>query len=193
MRDRLADKVGADAQRIRVVDGRDERHVFRRPGRELLGLRPFGVAHAAGRRALADRCRRCHLAVLEERHDLVVVADLLDIERLQAAGREHLLHREVFDVGHVVAVRLGDGADRGGIRIHRCHRDGDAGIGLALRCDVIEVRHAGAELAQRDVLDVLRPDGGEAGDGARTNGGTGKSGRAFQKPAAVDARLPGHS
>ena len=66
------------------------------------------------------------------------------------AGREHLLADPVFDVGDVVAVRLGHGALGGGVGIGRRHLERDAEVGLALVGDGVEVRHAGAELAQRD-------------------------------------------
>jgi hypothetical protein len=91
----------------------------------------------------------------EERHDLVVIGELGDIQRLHHAGREHLLHDPVFDVGDVVAVRLGDGALRRRVGIERRHLERDAEVFLALLGDGVQVRNAGAELPKRDR--VLRP------------------------------------
>ena len=89
---------------------------------------------------------------------------------------KHLLDGEVFDVGDVVGVRLGHRALRHRVGVERGHLQGEAEVLLHLLGDGVEVRHAGAELAQRDVLDVLRPDGREPGDRAGAERGAGDAG-----------------
>jgi len=76
---------------------------------------------------------------------------------------------------------------RGGVGIGRRHLQRDAEICLALLGDGIEVRHASAELAQRDVR--LRPDGREARDGAGAGGKADRRRTRFEQRAAGDACL----
>jgi hypothetical protein len=75
--DRALDQVGPDAQRVGVVDGRDQRHELRgRLGRELLALLALQVHHLLGRRALVAHLLAGHFALGEQRGDLVGVLDL---------------------------------------------------------------------------------------------------------------------
>ena len=134
------------------------------------------------RGALRDDAVGRQLAGFEQRHDLVVIGQLLRIHRLDDAGRKDLLGDPVFDVGDVVAVGLRHGALGGGVGIGRRHLQRDAEVFLALIGDGVEVRDAGAELAQRDR--VLRPDGRKAGDGARTDGDADCGGAGLQERAA---------
>ena len=80
------------------------------------------------------------------------------VHRLEGLGREDLLDHPVFDVADVERVRLRDHALNDRIRNERRHLQGEAQIGLGLLGDLVESRHAGAALAQHDVLVVLRPD-----------------------------------
>ena len=139
------------------------------------------------RGALGDHAFRGQFAGFEDADDLVVVLDLRRIHRLQVAGRPDLLADPVFDVGDIVGHRLGDGALGCGIRIRRRHLERDAEVGLALFGNGIEVRHARAELAQRDR--VLRPDRREAGDRARTGSEAGSGRCGLQECAAGYALL----
>ena len=50
--DRALDQVGADAERVGVVDGRDQRDPFGRRLREGLGVLAFEIHHLLGRGAL---------------------------------------------------------------------------------------------------------------------------------------------
>src|SRR5262249_40455805 len=67
------------------------------------------------------------------------------------------------------------------------HLQRDAEVGFALLGDLVDVRHAGAELAQDDVLVVLRPDGRRthyAADGGDAG--------ALEQPAATNAEFASH-
>ena len=183
--DIAADEIGADAERIGVVDGRNHGEIIGLALGELLVAGLFDETDRVRGRALRHDAVRLQLAVFEQRHDLVVIFQLLDFHRLDDAGRIDLLQDPVFDIGDIVGIRLGDGALGGGIRIRRRHFERDAEIGLALFGNGVEVRHTGAELADGDR--VLRPDGREAGDKAgadrRTRGGSAR----LQEAAAGQA------
>ncbi|MNT03092.1 hypothetical protein D3C72_1376120 [compost metagenome] len=138
-------------------------------------------------RALRHDAVRLQLAVFEQRHDLVVIFELLDFHRLDDAGGIDLLQDPVFDIGDIVGVRLGDGALGGRIRIRRRHLERDAEIGLALFGNGVEVRHTRAELA--DGNGVLRPDGREAGDEAGADCGARGGSARLQEAAAGQAHF----
>ena len=181
-----ADQIRADTQRIGVVDGRDQRHPLGLRRGELGRVLAFDEAHGVRRRALRDAGLRGQLARDEERDDLVEVLDLADVHRLHDAGREDLLADPVLDVGDVVGPGLGDRALGDRVAVQRRHLEGEAQVLLHLLGDRVEVGHAGAELAQRHVLDVLRPDRRETGDGAAADGQAGRRGGPLQRLPAGD-------
>jgi hypothetical protein len=59
------------------------------------------------------------------------------------------------------------------VGIQRRHGQGEAQILLYVVGYGVEVRHAGAEPAQGDVLDVLRPDRRKFGEGSAAGGDPG--------------------
>ncbi len=187
-RDFTADQIRTNAERIGIVDRRHHGEPLGLFLGEFLVARLFDEADRMRRRALGDHAVRLQLAVLEQRHDLVVIFQLLHIHRLDDAGRIDLLEDPVFDVGNVVGVRLRDGALGSCIRVGCGHLERDAEIRLALFGNRIEVRNAGTELADRDR--VLRPDGREAGNGPRTGSKTG-SGRCGLEQRAARKSLRG--
>ncbi len=172
--DRPADEVGTDAERVGVVDRRDQRHPLGGVRREFGRGLAVHEADRVRRGALGDLRGRRQLAGDEDRHDLVVVGDLPGIHRLQHAGGEHLLAQEILDVGDVVGFRLGHRLLRHRVGVERGHLQGEAEVLLHLLGDGVQVGYAGAELAQRHVLDLLRPDGGEPADGAAADRRTGE-------------------
>ena len=80
--DRALDQVGADAERVGVVDGRDQRHPFGRRLREFAGVLAVDEHHLLRRGALvADHLAVGQLALGEDRRDVVEFLDLLGVHR----------------------------------------------------------------------------------------------------------------
>src|SRR5918994_2831218 len=190
--DLAADQVGPDAERIGVVDCGNHGEPLGLALGELGRAGALEEAHRVRRRALGDHRIWLELAGGEDRHDLVEVLDLLDVHRLQRVRREDLLAHPVFDIADVERVGLRDDALHDGVGIERRHLQGDAQVGLALLGDLVDRRHAGAALAQGDVLVFLRPDHGEAGDGAAAHGRAGNACRALQDTAASKFPITSH-
>ncbi len=166
--DIAADEIGANAERIGIVDRRNHGEIIGFAFRKLLVAGLFDETDRVRGGTLGHDAIGRQLAVFKQRNDLVVIFQLLDFHRLNDTRRVDLLQDPVFDIGDIVGVRLGHGALRGRIRIRRRHLQCDTEISLALFGNRIEVRNTRAELADRDR--VLRPYGRETGDKARADG-----------------------
>ena len=150
-----------------------------------LGIGRLSDVHRlVGRDALAGNLVALELALGEDRQDVVEFLDLLDFDALQHAALGGELRLPAFDVGDVDRVRLGDEAvdRRRGVEI--LHRHLEAEILGRLVADRFHHRVGHADMAQLDVLDLLRPDGRETGDGA----GAGRA--ADERTAGFQERTP---
>ena len=181
--DGALDEVRPDAERVGVVDGRDEGDPFRRRRREFRRMRALDEHDLLGRGALiANDLAVRQLALGEDRRDIVEFFDLLGVHRQDVAGRHKLLQAEVLGVQNVERVRLRDHAlgyvVGGGDDV----LDGDPSLFLDLFGHIVRLVDRGAEVSQH--LLFLRPDGRKAGDRAGACGGAGEAGRALQYGAA---------
>ena len=189
--DRALDQVGADAQGIGVVDGRDKRDPLGRRLRELRGVLALDVQHLLRRRALvADHLAVRQLTLGENRGDIVEFLDLPGVHREDVARRHQLLQAEIFGVENVERVRLrGDALGHvvgGGDDV----LDRDARLRLHPLGDVIGLIDRGAEIAQHLLLGC--PDTAGAGNVPSALAAARTAGRAFSTlrretpPSSVD-------
>ena len=127
------------------------------------------------------------LALGEDRQDVVELLDLLHLDALQDAALGGELGLPALDVRDVDRVRLGDEAvdRRRGVEV--LHRHLEAEILRGLVADRLHDRVRDADMAQLDVLDLLRPDGREAGNRACSGGA------ARQRSARFQQRAPRHA
>ncbi|MGC3965637.1 MAG: hypothetical protein QM803_20590 [Rhodocyclaceae bacterium] len=146
------DEVRADAQRVGVVRGGDQRDELRRRLGKVLRFFAVEEHHLFRRRALIAHLLAADFTAREERGDLVEVLHAARIDALDVARRHDLLEREIFGVEQVERVRCGDRALG-----HVVGRDGDvldfdAGIGLEFLGDGLVLVHRRAQVAQHDLL-----------------------------------------
>ena len=180
----MADEIGAVADRVGVVDLRQERHPVGHAFVQI-GIGRLGDVHRlVGRDALARNLVAVELAFGEDRQDVVEFLDLLHLDALQHAALGGELRLPAFDVGDVDRVRLGDEAIDRGRGVEILHRHLEAEILGRLVADRLHDRVRHADVAQLDVLDFLRPDRRKPGDRAGTRGAT------QQRAAGLEQRPP---
>ena len=186
--DRPLDQVGPKAQRVGVVDGRDRGRVAGRPLGERLVARLLDVLDLVGVDALArDLAAVRILALGEDRHDLVPPLVLLEVDRLDDAARHRVHQEEELGIGDVEGFRLADQPVQERGVVGGLHLDLEAQVLARLAGDVDDRRVGAADLEQRHVLDVLRPDRREAGERARARGEAGARGGALEDRAPAPA------
>jgi len=129
-------------------------------------------------------------ALGKDRQNVVEFLDLPDLDALQdpALGGEFGL--PAFDVGDVDRIGLGDEAIDGSGGVEVLHRHLEAEILGGLVTDRLHHGVGHADMAQFDILDLLRPDRREAADRVRSSGGPGDHGRPLQQRAAAQLFLP---
>ena len=170
-------QVGADAQRVGVVDRRHDRGEVGGPGREGRRLRAVGIQHLEGQGPLTAQVGAVEiLAVAHQRRHLAPKLDLADVHRLKVARAIDLLKAPELEIRDVHGFGLVHHLGHQLRRLRRLRDDLEAEIGAGLFADVGDHRIGRADLGQRHVLDVLRPDHRrpeDAGPDARARHGGG--------------------
>ena len=183
---RPLDQVRPDAERIGIVDRRDQRHEFGWRGRELLGVRALEIKHLPRRGALStDLLAVRQLAFGEDGGDIVELLDLPGVERENIARRHQLLQREIFRIEHVKRIRLGDHTFG---HIVGCCRDVfnlDPGIFQTFLRYIVAFVHRCPEITQN--FRFGRMDIGKSGNSAGACCKADRSGRTLQHGATADA------
>ncbi len=165
------------------------------PRGELGRSRAFDVLHLVGQDALVrDLAAVRILALGEDRHDLVPA---LELGRGRSAGctprgtryirKKYSMSAMSSDSGWVD--QAVDQRVAGGV----LHLDLEAEILARLARDVDDRGVGAADLEQRDVLDVLRPDRREPAERARAGGKPGRGGRPLEHLAAAPAGARGRA
>ena len=188
--DRAPGQVGADAERVGIVKRRDVGDPLGVLAGELAGIAGrVDMEDFRGIEAVAALGAVIEDALGEDRHDLVVIGDLLLVDRLEVPRRP-----QDRDVRRTVAedlpgVGLGRAAGEQRVAVERVHLDLEGQLRIDLVLEHLVVVGRVADLADDDILDVLRPDRREAGDRAAADREAGRRGRAFQNrpPRGTDA------
>ena len=151
-RNRPLDQIRTNAQRVGVVDRRNQRHELGWRGGELLRLFTFKIDHLFGCGALIADLFPGDFALSEERGDFVGVLDALGVDALEVAGRHDLLEREELGVDQVKAVGRGDGALGHVVGGHGDVLNFDAGVGFEFLGNRLVLVHGRAEVAQHNLF-----------------------------------------
>ena len=101
------------------------------------------------------------LALGEDRQEVVVFLDLGDLDALDHAALGGELRLPSLEIGNVDGVGLGDEAVDRGRGVEVLHRHREAEILRRLVADRLDHRIGHADMAELDVLDLLRPDVGK--------------------------------
>ena len=152
---------------------------------EFLSVGSGRVQHGVRRGALLRRFAAVGVFAFSEQGDgFVPVLHLGQRDGLQDVPADEVFQIGDADVGAV---------HRGGLRqeaveqialFRRLHGDRETQVFRRLFGNGRNGGDRRAGMAEHDILDVLCPDGGEAGQGARTGGGADGGGGAFQQAAA---------
>ena len=191
------DQVGADAQRVAIRNGRDAGQEF---GLRAAGhLRPgrVGGIQNHGRRDALLRCLAPVriLTLGEQRHRLVPVFEFRQRNGLQHVTPDQIAHIRQADVGAVDGAGLRQEAVQQ-ISVFRClHLHRKPQILGRLLGDRWNRGHRRTGMMQHHVLDVLRPDGREAGDRVGSDGRAGgrQKAAAREAPGAAGVFASGHA
>ena len=175
--DRMVDQVGAVAHRIRVVDLRQKARETMLALNDLGRVLAFQIHRLIGRDALTRDLLALVFALGENRQHIAEAGNLLDVDPLQNPARNSDFGLPSLQVGDVDTLRLGDETRNGGRGVEVLHRDLEPEVLGRLVADCLHHGVGDTDMAQRDVLDVLRPDGREAGDRAGSDGSPGRCSR----------------
>ena len=186
-----ADQVGPDAERVGVVQHRVVGDPLGRARFDEVGrIGARSVGHGARVLAVAEPGVRPDLArCLVEVDHRVPFGQLGGVPRLEVARGPHELHQHVGRLEEVARVGLGQRA-----RLNRRNLGGGLTHGevQSLVGHVLERLHVGdrhADGADGDVLDVLRPQRGEAAAERARGGNAGHGRRSLEDRAAAHAGL----